>query len=131
MSERAGLEAGRSRALNQVVLGALCAGAAWAILFADLSGKGSLVASLGEAAREMIPQARPVVSARVYLLPAKAEDEDVREQNEMLMVPDDSGRPLRVMVEDRPVYAVAAAPAPAYAPQLPGAPRPGLDAASR
>jgi hypothetical protein len=92
---------------------ALGACAAYALLFVNLTGDGSLWGSLVGAVQNEMPVADSNVPTRTYVLPAKPYDASDREQNRMLMVPD-SNQALVVTVEDpsrRPAAAMTDAPA--------------------
>ena len=111
MATKSGTAAQKGGALENAGLWVLCAGAAYALLFLNLSGAGSLWNALIAAALEQIPAAAAPVSTRTYLIPAKPVDKAERDQDSMLMVPDD-GEALAVTVADPSGRPAAAAPAP-------------------
>ncbi len=123
----------RGGALEDAGVWVLGAGAAYALLFLNLTGAGSLWNALVAAALEQIPVAAAPVSTRSYLIPAKPIDKDERDQDSMLMVPD-TGEALIVTVADpsgRPANAAEATALPSAAVRTDWsdqlvAPRPGL-----
>lgn len=121
----------RGGALENAGLWALCAGAAYVLLFLNLTGAGSLWNALIAAALEQIPVAAAPVSTRTYLIPAKPVDAAERDQDKLLMVPD-TGEALVVTVADpswRPASAPTASPTAAVRTDWSDhfvAPRPGL-----
>ncbi len=133
MATKTTTEMDRRGGMENVGLWAVCAGAAYALLFLNFTGAGSLWNALIAAALEQIPTAAAPVSTRTYLIPAKPVDDAERDQDRMLMVPD-TGEALIVTVAD-PAWRAAAVSERGSFPNVPvrtdwsdqfAAPRPGL-----
>jgi|GEM_PF-1865424 len=92
---------------------ALCAGVAYALIFLNLTGDGSLWNSLMGVAQDALPGSSAAVATRTYVLPAKPVDADTRAQDRMLMVPEQETEALVVKVEDTSRARAALTDAPA------------------
>ncbi len=77
---------------------ALCAGAAYALLFVNLTGDGSLFNSALGVLQNAAPQARSNVATSRYVIPAKPVDLVDEAQNRMLMIPETAQKAIAVTV---------------------------------
>jgi hypothetical protein len=99
MAKIDGTVGGLNSALETVCGWALCAGAAYALLFVNLTGDGALWGSMVGAVKSGMPGPELNVPTKIYRIPAKPSDEATREQNRMLMF-SDNDKALAVAVED-------------------------------
>ena len=91
---------GFSSALETVCGWAVCAGVSYALLFLNLTGDGSLWNSLVGTVQNALPAASEQVATRTYVIPAKPVDRETREQDRMLMIPENDTAALAVTVQD-------------------------------